>query len=133
MKLKYALIFLGQLFILWLLNEIGMKLAAWLDIPIPGNVIGMILLFILLLTGVIKLEWINEASSFLLKHLVFFFLPITVGIMTLGPIFLNYGIPLAFVLFGSAAFGIILTGAVSQLLASRRKVAKERGIRDHNI
>lgn len=133
MKLKYALIFLGQLFILWLLNEIGMKLVAWLDIPIPGNVIGMILLFILLLTGVIKLEWINEASSFLLKHLVFFFLPITVGIMTLGPIFLNYGIPLAFVLFGSAAFGIILTGAVSQLLASRRKVAKERGIRDHNI
>lgn len=83
----------------------------------------MILLFILLLTGVIKLEWIDEASSFLLRHLVFFFIPITVGIMTLGAIFLKNGFLLIFILIVSGSFGMIVTGALSQYLAKKKEVS----------
>ena len=122
LKIKYVIIFITQLFMLWLLNELGSFLVQWLHLPIPGNVLGMILLFILLLTGVIKLEWIDEASSFLLRHLVFFFIPITVGIMTLGAIFLKSGLLLIFILIVSASIGMIITGTLSQYLAKKKEV-----------
>ncbi len=53
-----------------------------LGLPIPGNVIGMLLLFFGLYTGIIKLEMINRISDFLLENLAFFFLPAAVSLMT---------------------------------------------------
>lgn len=123
MRLKFIFVFILQLSVLWVLNELGSIIVQWMHLPIPGNVVGMLLLFILLLTGVIKLEWIDQASSFLLKHLVFFFIPITVGIMTLGPMFLQNGISLLVILIVSAILGIIVTGGSAQLLAKKREVS----------
>ena len=44
-------------------------------LPIPGNVIGMLILFVGLYTGIIKLKMIDKISDFLLENLAFFFLP----------------------------------------------------------
>lgn len=121
-KIKYLILFILQLFILWLLNQAGIFIVTFFHLSIPGNVVGMILLFILLMTGVIKLEWINEAASFLLKHLVFFFIPISVGIITFGKLFLQSGLSLIFILVLSASIGIIVTGTVSQLLTVKKEV-----------
>lgn len=124
MRFKTIAIFILQLFVLWLLNELGSIIVQWLHLPIPGNVLGMMLLFILLLTGLIKLNWVDQASSFLLKHLVFFFIPITVGIMTLGPMFLQNGLSLIVILIISAVLGMVVTGGSAQLLAKKREVSK---------
>lgn len=123
LKVKYIALFVAQLFLLWLLNQLGIFIVSFFHLPIPGNVVGMILLFILLMTGVIKLKWINEAASFLLKHLVFFFIPIAVGIMTFGALFLQAGLSLFLILIISASIGIIVTGTVSQMLTLKKKVS----------
>lgn len=123
LKVKNVIKFISQLFILWFLYIASEWIVEWLDLPIPGNVLGMMLLFGLLLTGVIKLEWIDEASSFLLKHLLFFFIPITVGLMTLGSIFIQNGISLIVILIVSSAIGMVVTGALSQLLAKKKGVS----------
>lgn len=60
---------------------IGELLQRLLKLPIPGNVLGMLILFTCLCTGVIKLEMINEISDFLLDHLAFFFIPAGVGLL----------------------------------------------------
>lgn len=52
-----------------------------LRIPIPGNILGMILLFVALLTGIIKLHQIEEISKFLLDHLSVLFVPAGVGLL----------------------------------------------------
>lgn len=57
----------------------GIKLAT--NLAIPGNLIGMILLFILLCTRVIKVEQISTLSDFLLGHMPFFFIPAGVALM----------------------------------------------------
>jgi len=125
LRVKYIFIFILQLFVLWLINELGLLIVQWLHLPIPGNVFGMILLFILLVTGVFKLEWVNEASSFLIKHLVFFFIPITVGMMTLGTILLQNGLSLIVILIVSAVIGMVVTSGMAQLLGKKREVSKE--------
>lgn len=48
---------------------------------IPGSLIGMILLFILLKTKVIKYEWIDSVSEFFLSNMGFFFVPAAVSIL----------------------------------------------------
>jgi holin-like protein len=50
-------------------------------IPIPGNILGMLILLLLLCLKIIKLDQIREVSNFFLKHLSFFFLPPAIGLM----------------------------------------------------
>lgn len=118
--MKKTVIILIQLVFLWFLNELGYFLVETFNLPLPGNVLGMVILFVLLMTGVVSLKWVEEASSFLIKHLAFFFIPIAVGLMNFGPLFLQNGISLLIVIVGSAAIGIYVTGAVSQTLADKK-------------
>ena len=53
-------------------------------IPIPGNILGMLILLLLLCLKIVKLEQIREVSDFFLKRLAFFFLPPAIGLMLVG-------------------------------------------------
>ena len=50
---------------------------------VPGSVIGMMLLFISLMTGAVKDHQIRKVASFLTDNMTVFFLPAFVGIMAL--------------------------------------------------
>lgn len=50
-------------------------------LPLPASVIGMILLFLLLLTKVLRIDHIREKSDFLLANMGFFFIPAGVSIV----------------------------------------------------
>ena len=52
-----------------------------LPFAFPASVIGMLLLFICLLTGVLKIEHIQEKADFLLENMAFFFVPAGVSII----------------------------------------------------
>ncbi len=51
-------------------------------IPLPGNILSMLILLLLLCTKIVKVEQIEEMSNFFLKRLPFFFLPPAVGIIS---------------------------------------------------
>lgn len=48
----------------------------------PGSVIGMLIPFFGLYSGVIKLDMISKVSDFFLENLAFFFLPAGVSLIT---------------------------------------------------
>lgn len=121
--MKKRFVIICQFFLLWVINELGTFIVNILHIPVPGNIIGMLLLLIFLLTGIIQLKWVDIGASLLNRHLSFFFIPISVGLMTLGSIFMSSGIRLLFILVLSAIIGIIGTGLTSQLLAKKREVS----------
>ena len=52
-----------------------------LDIFIPGSLIGMIILFILLTTKVIKYDFVDDVGEFFVNNMGFFFVPVAVSIM----------------------------------------------------
>lgn len=60
---------------------VGEIIAEVLPFPFPASVIGMVLLFILLCTRVIKPYHIQGKADFLLKNMAFFFIPAGVGIL----------------------------------------------------
>lgn len=60
----------------------GMILQLVFNLPIPGTVLGLIFLFAVLYTGVIKPEMIEDICEILLSHMSFLFIPAGVGLMT---------------------------------------------------
>lgn len=54
-----------------------------LGLPISGSVLGLILFYFGLSTGVVKMHWVEAAAAFLLRHMLLLFIPVTVGLMEL--------------------------------------------------
>ena len=50
---------------------------------LPGNVLGMILLLVLLVTRLVKCRQVEHAADFFLKNMAIFFLPVSLGILDL--------------------------------------------------
>lgn len=69
---------------LWILavSFVGEFLNYVLPFPIPGNIYGMMLMFILLLSGCIKMHQIRETAKFLIDIMPILFIPAAVGIIT---------------------------------------------------
>ena len=89
-------------------------LVSWLHLPIPPNVLGIVVLFTLLCMGIIKEEHIQEAAAFFLKHLVFFFVAVAVALINLGAIFSQYGVVLVVALLVSSALPLYVVGKMMQ-------------------
>ena len=84
------------------------------DFFVPANVLGIIVLFTLLATGVVKEEYIQDAANFFLKHLVFFFVAVAVALINWGAVFYDYGLVLALALLISTALPFYAVGAMMQ-------------------
>ncbi|MHC1747957.1 MAG: CidA/LrgA family protein [Cellulosilyticaceae bacterium] len=70
-----------QIAILFLICILGQGLSHFLPIPIPGSVIGMLLLLGLLLMKWVKIKHVETVGHFLLKNMAFFFIPAGVSVM----------------------------------------------------
>jgi holin-like protein len=70
-----------QIGIIFIVCWISQVIAGLLPFDFPASVVGMIFLFLCLLTGVLKIEHIQEKSDFLLENMAFFFVPAGVSIM----------------------------------------------------
>jgi holin-like protein len=114
-----ALIFLLQLLGLCALNFVGVWAVEATRLPIPGNLVGMVGLYLLLSLGMVKVSWFDATGSFLIKHLAFFFIPVTVGLMDSGGLLALHGVGIAVILVASATIGILLSGLVSQFLIGK--------------
>ncbi|MEO5789093.1 MAG: CidA/LrgA family protein [Gelidibacter sp.] len=67
----YIFLFLG----------LGELIVYFIDFPVPGNILGMILIFVALKLKLIKLETVKPASDKLIQYLMLFFVPFGVGLL----------------------------------------------------
>jgi holin-like protein len=116
-----------QVGLLALINFAGHLIAAHLFFSrLPGNLVGMLLLFAMLSSRVIPLAWVQEAASVLTRHFAFFFIPLAVGLIAFKGLFLQHGLPILGTLIFSAACGMFLCGSVAQL-------TDQQGAKNHEI
>lgn len=73
---------LKKLIILLLICIVCDIIVYFLPFPFPGNVLAMIILFLCLFLGFVKIRHIDTASDFFLQNMAFFFIPSTVSIIS---------------------------------------------------
>lgn len=104
---------------MWVVFLLGNQITMISGLPVPGNVFGMILLFILLLCGIVKLQYVQTAADFLLRHMLFFFIPIAVGLMNWGAVFFDYGLVLALALLLGTILPFFVVGIITETIYKR--------------
>lgn len=114
--------YLRQLMIILIPYLIGVILQLIFNLPIPGSVIGIILLFLGLQIGIIKVEMIEELCEFLLSNMSFFFIPAGVGLMTAFGILKGKWIPFIIIIVFSTCLVWIVTAFVVKFLRKGRKL-----------
>lgn len=65
-----------------LISLIGEALNYLIPLPIPGSIYGMVLLFILLCLGFVKLDQVKRVGKLLLDIMPILFIPSAVGIIS---------------------------------------------------
>lgn len=98
------------------LGEIITKVA---HLPIPGSVIGMVLLFLALYFKLVNVEKIEIVGRFLLDNLSIFFLPAGVGIMVYYPVIKDTWWSLLLITIVVTAVTIVFVGRVVQFVQRR--------------
>ena len=74
--------YLQQLMIILGAYLLGVIIQTAFNMPIPGTVLGLIILFLGLYSGIIKVEMIEDMCEILISHMSFLFIPAGVGLIT---------------------------------------------------
>ena len=77
--------YLRQLLMILIFSFIGEVLHAVIPIQMPASIYGLVLLFIALMTGLVKLPQVHEAARFLIEIMPLMFIPAAVGLVDSWP------------------------------------------------
>jgi holin-like protein len=102
---------------------LGNAISLGLGLHVPGNVIGMILLMVCLLTKVIDIKRAEPAADMLLSEIGLFFVPPGVAVMLYFDLIAKQWLPLLAGIVGSLLAVLWATALTAQLL--ERKEAEE--------
>jgi holin-like protein len=121
--------YLKQFTVIVAISALSELLAIFIPLPIPASIYGMSLLFLLLMTGVLKLQQVENAANLLLGIMPALFVVSGAGLITsYGQIAENFASWIA-VNIGSTIVILATTGLLAQGMI-RRKKAKEAGGND---
>ena len=101
-----------------------------IDLPVPGSIYGMILLFILLCTGVVKIHHVKDVSKFLLDIMPILFVPSAVGIMSEFDQLKGSWSQIIIITIVTTIVTMVVTGKTSQFFINVRKRRSENGDTD---
>lgn len=107
--------FLNGVTLLLVYQLTGEILVRLLGLPIPGPVLGMVMLFVTLMIRGSAPDSLSEASSALLSHLSLLFVPAGVGMMTHFGRIADEWLPIILALFLSTVITMVATALIMQL------------------
>ncbi|MDP9579886.1 MULTISPECIES: CidA/LrgA family protein [Priestia] len=119
---------ISQICFLYVFLMVGNFLNNYLDLSIPGSILGLLVLFFLLQFKVVKIEWVELGATWLLAELLLFFVPSAVGVTQYKQIMGFQGIKIVLVIVLSTLVVMAFTGLSSKFLSKLRKDVKHESI-----
>ncbi|QHM77911.1 Holin-like protein CidA [Mixta theicola] len=60
------------------------QLVSWLHLPLPANIVGMLLMLALIMLRIVPLQWVKAGGNWLLAEMLLFFVPAVVAVVNYG-------------------------------------------------
>jgi len=117
-----------RLTIILAISLLGELLNAWIPLPIPGSIYGLVLMLGGLCTGIIPLEKVRPTGSFLVEIMPVMFIPAAVGLIDSWGALKPMLIPALVIMVVSTFVVMGVTGLVTQ--AAIRRGRGDRGKED---
>ncbi|UUM29515.1 CidA/LrgA family protein [Vibrio japonicus] len=90
----------------------GINLQHLLDTSIPGSIIGMLILFALMVSGLVSSEWVKSGATLLIRYMVLLFVPISVGLMDHFDLLFANALPILASAIGGTLLVLVALGLV---------------------
>ena len=106
----------------------GEVLKYFIPLSVPGSIYGLILMFVLLFTGILKVEHVKETGEFLIEIMPLMFIPAGVGLLESWGDLKSILIPVLLLLVASTILVMGVSGKVTQgiIQRSKRKESKKQ-------
>lgn len=111
--------YIKQFLIILAISFVGELLRYLIPLPIPASIYGMVILFVGLMTGLIKLEAVKDAGKFLIEIMPLMFIPAGVGLMTSWEILQPVFLPICIITVVTIITVMVATGRISQWIIRR--------------
>ena len=121
--------YLRQFAIILFISLLGELLRVLIPLPIPASVYGLVLMLLALITEVLKVHQVKEASSFLIEIMPVMFIPAGVGLLEAWPALRPVWIPIMLITMLTTVIVMVVTGRVAQRIIEKEN--KEDGKVSH--
>lgn len=113
--------YVKQFMMIMLFTFLGEVLREVLPLPVPASIYGLVLMFVALLTGVLKVEKVLETGKFLIEIMPLMFIPAAAGLIDAWPSLKPVGVPIVVIMVVSTVIVMVLSGWVTQFMMRRKK------------
>ena len=111
--------FIKQFAIILAVSCAGEILHYFIPLPVPASIYGLVLIFVLLCTHILKISDVRETAEFLIEIMPMMFIPLAVSLLdsrdVLGPVL----IPVCAIMVISTVLVFAVTGRLSQRLIKK--------------
>ncbi|MEK4136761.1 CidA/LrgA family protein [Kurthia sp. FSL E2-0154] len=114
-----------QIAFLYVLSLLGGIIVEFLHVPLPGSIIGLIILLLLLHMKIVKKEYVADGTGFLLPILTLLFIPATVGVVNYPELLSWLGVSLLIITIISTIFSLGVTAKFAQKLEQTERQKEE--------
>lgn len=114
--MKYVI----QLAIILAISFLGEILNYFILLPIPSSIYGLVILFVCLETGIIKISSVRETAKFLVEIMPIMFIPAGVGLMESWGILQPILLPVTIIMLISTVVVMAVSGRVTQFFIHRK-------------
>ena len=109
---------LAALLVIYLL---GCQMAVWFAWPIPGGVIGMVLLLLAFALGVVKPAALQMGAGLLMAEMLLFFIPALMSLLDYGGLLRSDGWRILLVIGVSTLMVMLVTAFTVELVVRLRR------------
>ncbi|PWI34883.1 hypothetical protein DI392_00960 [Vibrio albus] len=103
----------------------GIAIQEYLHLSIPGSIIGMLLLFILMISGLAPVEWVKPVAQLFIRYMVLLFVPISVGLIQYGELLSQNAVQiLAGTVGGTVIVLVVLAKMLEHILSNQQETER---------
>ena len=124
--------YVKQFLIILIMAVLGGILNWLIPLPIPATVWGMLLMFIALMCGLVKLNQVEDTADFFMGIMPMLFVPLAVGLMDTWQILADYAMPIIIIVVASFFICYAVTGKTADIIISRSSRADASGKEEHH-
>jgi holin-like protein len=113
--------YLHQFCIIMIFVFLGQALEHLIPLPIAGSIYGLVLLFLALVSGLVKLQWVENAADWLHSVMALFFIAPAVAVIEIWGDISGVWPVLVLLLVAAYLVTMITTGVTAEGLMRKRK------------
>lgn len=113
--------YLKQLLLIGTFSMVGELLAKVIPLPVPAAIYGLVLLFLALMTGLVKQEQVSDTAHFLISVMPLFFVAPTVKLLGYWDVIAPALLPICVVLITSTVVVFAVSGIVTQAMCKKEE------------